>query len=82
MTGMGSDYSLSSSDAMGRPGVPDDIMVTFHVDSIAQEIIETAKLMFTPTNPQFPPGAIIQDTIEFVITDSDGKMSLVCDSIK
>ena len=71
---MGADYSLSSTVATGRPGNPDEIIATFRVDNIAQEANETAQLRFVVSVGNFPAGAIFQDTIDFVIEDSDGKM--------
>ena len=73
-TVFGTDYTLSSSVFTGRPGTLVEIIATFRVDSIAQEVNETAqvRLVLTTSNP--PPGAIFQDIIEFVIQDSDGKM--------
>ena len=72
--GLGADYSISPTVFTGRPGNPAEIIATFRVDNIAQEINETAQLKITVTLGSFPPGAIFIDTIEFVIVDSDGKM--------
>ena len=71
---MGADYSISPTIFTGRPGNPAEIIATFRVDNIAQEINETAQLKITVTLGSFPPEAIFVDTIEFVIVDSDGKM--------
>ena len=68
------DYSISPTIFTGRPGNPAEIIATFRVDNIAQEINETAQLKITVTLGTFPPEAIFIDTIEFVIVDSDGKM--------
>ena len=70
---MGSDYSVSSIVATGLPGKPDEIIATFRVDNIAQEINETAQLRLIVITGSVPSGAIFQDIIEFVIEDSDGK---------
>ena len=70
----GADYSISPTIFTGRPGNPAEIISTFRVDNIAQEINETAQLKITVTLGTFPPEAIFIDTIEFVIVDSDGKM--------
>ena len=71
---LGADYSISPTIFTGRPGNPAEIIATFRVDNIAQEINETAQLKITVTLGSFPPEAIFVDTIEFVIVDSDGKM--------
>ena len=71
---MGADYSISPTIFTGRPGNPAEIIATFRVDNIAQEINETAQLKITVILGTFPPEAIFIDTIEFVIVDSDGKM--------
>ena len=70
---MGSDYSVSSTVATGLLGRPDEIIATFRVDNIAQEINETAQLRLVRTAGSVLSGAIFQDIIEFVIEDSDGK---------
>ena len=71
---MGADYSISPTIFTGRPGNPAEIIATFRVDNIAQEINETVQLKITVTLGTFPPEAIFIHTIEFVIVDSDGKM--------
>ena len=72
---MGVDYTLNSNVAIGHSGSLEEFIATFRVDSIGQEVNETAqvRLVLTTSNP--PPGAIFQGTIEFVIQDSDGKMT-------
>ena len=71
---MGADFSISPTIFTGRAGNPAEIIATFRVDNIAQEINETAQVKITLTLGTFPPEAIFIDTIEFVIVDSDGKM--------
>ena len=75
---MGSDYTLNSNRATGSPdNRPDEVIVNFRVDRLAQEVDETAHLRLTTnTAPPPRPDAIIifQDIIEFVIQDSDGEM--------
>lgn len=68
----GSDYSLSSSIATARPNLPSEIIVTYRVDSIAQENVETAELRLLPVVGVASDG-IFLDTITLRITDSDGK---------
>ena len=71
---MGADFSISPTIFTSRPGNPAEIIATFRVENIAQEINETAQLRIMLTLGTFPPEAIFIDTIEFVIVDSDGKM--------
>ena len=69
----GSDYTLSSTVVVGRPCSTEKVIAIFQVDGIAQESVEYAQLRFSPINSNAPPGAILQDVIQFVILDSDGK---------
>ena len=70
---MGADYSISPTIFTSRAGNPTEIIATFQVDFIAQEINETAQLRLMLTLGTFPPGAIFLDTIELVIVDSECK---------
>ena len=70
---MGADYNISPTIFTSRAGDPAEIIATFRVDNIAQEINETAQQRLMLTLGTFPPEAIFIDTIELVIEDSDGK---------
>ena len=71
---MGADFSIYPTIFPVHPNYTAEIIATFRVDNIAQEINETAQLKITVTLGTFPPEAIFIDTIEFVIVDSDGKI--------
>ncbi len=73
-TALNNDFSLSSTVFTARPNVPGEIIITYRVDSIAQEFAEMARLRlslrFSP-----PPGSLVQDTFDLVIQDSDSEFS-------
>ena len=69
---LGSDYAVSSKVATARSNSPDQIMVTFRVDHIGQENVETAQLRLRPISG-FTSEGIFLDTITLRITDNDGQ---------
>ena len=70
------DYTLNTlmARALFSATAPVDVVVTFRVDSIAQERNETFTLTLIPGAPPTPrEGLFFQDTIQMSIVDSDGK---------
>ncbi len=67
----GNDFLLSSNVYTARADAPAEIIVTYRVDSIAQEFMETVRLRLS-FNQDPPTGTIAQDMLDLVITDSDG----------
>ncbi len=73
-TALNNDFSLSSTVFTVRPNIPGEIIITYRVDSIAQEFAETATLRLSlRIDP--PSGTLIQDTLDLVIQDSDCEFS-------
>ena len=70
------DYTLNTlmARALFRATAPVDVVVTFRVDSIAQEPNETFTLTLVPSAPPTPrEGLFFQNTIQMSIVDSNGK---------
>ena len=66
------DFQISTERYTVRPGVNQDIIVTYRVDSVAQEPMESAQLELSiSTTP--PRGLLTRDTFELAIIDSDSK---------
>lgn len=72
------DFTMSSNVFTARPGSTAEIIVTYRVDSIAQELIETARVRLSFTADP-PTGTILQDMLDIVIIDNDSKYAkLIC----
>lgn len=59
-----------------NPDTPDDVVLYFNVDNIAQELNETLTLGLTPIEGIVLPtgnGVFFRDNITIIITDSDSK---------
>ena len=66
------DFQISTERYTVRPGVNQDIIVTYRVDIVAQEPMESAQLQLSiSTTP--PRGLLTRDTFELAIIDSDSK---------
>ena len=76
------DYMLQTFTVRAlffRPVPPDDVVLTFRVDAIAQESNETLSLELVPTSTTTLPteGAIYyRRFLDITITDSDSKILL------
>ena len=73
------DYTIKTERVRALANGPiDNVVVTFHVDTIAQENNETFTLNLTGLNlPVSPgPGFFVVDTLPVTIVDSDSKDSL------
>ena len=78
--GAGFDYTVSTTQVRflyRRPDPPDDVVVIFRVDDIAQESNETftLELNCVPDGATLPTGSNVffRNTINMTIIDSDGK---------
>ncbi len=69
--GLGRDFQLSSTRFVVSRTSGQEIIITYRVDSIAQEPVEAARLLITADSI---PGVITQDSLDLIITDSDGKL--------
>ena len=70
------DYSVNSSQvrALWTATTPDNVVVTFRVDAIAQEPNETFTLTLMPlVQPTASEGLFFLNTIQVTIVDNDGK---------
>ncbi len=71
------DFQLSVSTYLIRANRNQNIIITFRVDSIAQEPDETAQLRLAIPGDGIPRGFLSRDTLELVVMDSDCKDYLV-----
>ncbi len=69
---MDRDFTLSSTRFVVSQTSSQEIIITFRVDSIAQEPVEEATLVISPSD--VVRGVIIQDRLELVITDNDSRL--------
>ena len=73
------DYTVNTVQVRAlASGQTDNVVVTFRVDTIAQENNETFNLTLTGLNlpPSPGPGFFVIDTLPVAIVDSDSKDSL------
>ncbi len=70
--GVGIDFQISSDRYTVRPGVNQEIIVTYRVDSIAQEPMETAQLQLSITTTP-PRGLLARDTLDLIVIDNGCK---------
>ena len=71
------DYTVNTLTvrALFSSTTPDNVVVTFRVDTIAQEPNQNFTLRLDPvTPPTARQGLFFRDTIEMTIIDSDGKL--------
>ena len=77
ITGEGPQFDYTVNTARARAlasGSTSNVVLTFRVDSIAQEPNETFTLTLRPLVPPTPrEGLFFQDTIQVTIVDSDSK---------
>ncbi|XP_064387685.1 adhesion G-protein coupled receptor G6-like [Halichondria panicea] len=66
---VGIDFQISSDRYTVRPGVNQEIIVTYRVDSIAQEPMETAQLQLSITTTP-PRGLLARDTLDLIVIDN------------
>ena len=75
ITGEGTQYDYTINTARARAlasGATSNVVLTFRVDSIAQEPNETFILTLDPrVNPNPRTGLFFQDTIQVTIKDND-----------
>ena len=77
-----SDYSISTSEVnmlYNKPDPPDNVMLTFHTDNIAQEPNETLTLVLLAaletTDLPTGDGVFFRNITNVTIADSDSKRS-------
>ena len=73
-----SDYSISTSEVnilYNKPDPPDNVMLTFHMDNIAQEPNETLALVLKTTDLPTGDGVFFRNITDITIADSDSKRS-------
>ena len=70
------DYTVNTLRVSALPnGQANNVVVTFRVDSIAQEANETFTLWLEPLGGLYPrEGVFFRDTIQVTIMDSDSKI--------
>ncbi len=67
------DFQLSVSTYTIRANNIQNIIITFRVDSIAQEPDETAQLRLAIPATGVPSGFLSRDTLDLVVMDNDCK---------
>ncbi len=75
-TDLEQDFQLSSTRFTISPTLNFMTFVSFRVDRIAQEPVETAQLGLSVFVRALPSFALVQDRFDLIIIDSDGE--LIC----